>query len=271
MRFKWLYFLASFVFLAVSCKKDPDIVPPPVSESGTINLNIRPYGGTIPAYLGTTLLHPGGRKMKIEVFKMLLHDIRLVKADNSTLQLKDFYLLNLASSAKTTHAQGWNIQSIVPTGEYKGLQFSVGVPVSLNHPPGPDPATYPDGHPLSLTEGMAWSWADGYRFIIVEGKIDSSASMNGINIDQPFLYHTGLDSMYRTLQFNTPAFAVNANAEKEFVLEMDMMRFFYTEGVDTFDILTHPYSHSTPYGSANYNVGLNITNRMTDAWYKVPF
>lgn len=50
----------------------------------------------------------------------------------------------------------------VPTGQYKGLKLTIGVPFDLNHN---DPTLAPS--PLNLTS-MFWTWQGGYKFIKID-------------------------------------------------------------------------------------------------------
>tara|TARA_B100000809_G_scaffold243770_1_gene269093 strand:+ start:4034 stop:5005 length:972 start_codon:yes stop_codon:yes gene_type:complete len=53
-----------------------------------------------------------------------------------------------------------------------GVNFNVGVPNALNHA---DITLQPTGHPLSYqSPSMHWGWASGYRFLVIEGKVDDN-------------------------------------------------------------------------------------------------
>ncbi len=83
----------------------------------------------------------------------------------------------------------------VPEGDYRGLQFTLGVPEQLNHE---DAAIAPS--PLNLTS-MWWNWQGGYKFLRVDLEDRTTASNSkGMNHgemnqahgnDGTFLIHLG--------------------------------------------------------------------------------
>jgi uncharacterized repeat protein (TIGR04052 family) len=65
------------------------------------------------------------------------------------------------------------VRGTVPSGEYTGVEVTVGVPFALNHQ---DPTVSPS--PLNST-AMFWNWQGGYKFI----KFDTSSS--GVSDQKP--------------------------------------------------------------------------------------
>ena len=62
-----------------------------------------------------------------------------------------------------------------------------------------DPTTFPTSHPLSSANAMYWSWASKYRFLKVDGRVNSGGT---IGVDDDFLvWHTGTNGLYRTAIF----------------------------------------------------------------------
>lgn len=60
----------------------------------------------------------------------------------------------------------------IPKGNYKGLQFTLGVPFNLNHS---DAALAPS--PLNLTS-LWWNWQGGYKFLRIDLKNESGTKTN---------------------------------------------------------------------------------------------
>ncbi|QRF90592.1 metallo-mystery pair system four-Cys motif protein [Alcaligenes faecalis] len=61
-----------------------------------------------------------------------------------------------------TRPTNTSITGTLPTGQYRGLSFTVGVPGALNHT-----STELEGSPLDLAS-MGWSWQAGRKFMKVE-------------------------------------------------------------------------------------------------------
>ncbi|MFV0332976.1 MAG: MbnP family copper-binding protein [Tropicimonas sp.] len=66
------------------------------------------------------------------------------------------------SCTNGTPQMNTTLRGTLPDGEYKGLEFEIGVPFERNHL---DPALAPS--PLNLT-AMFWNWRGGYKFIKIE-------------------------------------------------------------------------------------------------------
>ena len=93
--------------------------------------------------------------------------------------------------------------------------------------------------------------------------------MDGVNIDQPLAYHTGLDELYRSKVYLDAdhAFTITEGNELQFVLEMDVNQI-----LDGISFLTENASHTTPAGSESFMISERIVNNLADkAFFKVPF
>jgi uncharacterized repeat protein (TIGR04052 family) len=108
-------------------------------------------------------------------FRMYLHDIALLtKGGEQTIALEQdgtfqsgiVAMLDFendsGSCSNGTAPTHTTIVGEVPTGEYTGLTFKIGVPEVQNHV---NPAQAPS--PLNV-EGMFWSWTTGYKFLRVD-------------------------------------------------------------------------------------------------------
>lgn len=72
------------------------------------------------------------------------------------------------------------------------VKFGVGVTTDLNDD---DPTLLPADNDLSpQTPSMHWNWNSGYRFIVIEGKVDTDADNV---VDTDFVYHIGMDDLFR--------------------------------------------------------------------------
>ena len=82
-----------------------------------------------------------------------------------------------------------------------GFTLAIGVDSSNNHM---DPAAFNADHALSANQANFghWGWNPGYKFIVMEGMIDSSFAMNG-TADYPFIYHLGFEEAYKPFEIAT--------------------------------------------------------------------
>lgn len=100
------------------------------------------------------------------------------------------------------------------------MYMSVGIDTTKNHD---DPTLYPETHPLGLKEpSMHWGWAGGYRFLVIEGKVDNSG--DGIP-ETDFEYHNLGDDLYKQTEINiTPA--IDKGGDISLNIEVDYARLF---------------------------------------------
>lgn len=257
--------IVSLIFVAVSC----DNSAPETTGTFEINFVVRPGGQSfVPGAAQTNLI---GQRYSLDVFKLYLSDLRLVRMDGTEEPLSDTELFDFVKEygGKTTHGEGAYRQYAVPPGNYKGLRFGIGVPQNRNHL---DPNQYADSHLLSTKQGMHWSTGSGYLFLKLEGSMDSTRSQKG-SLNHGFQYHTGLDTLYRTMDYTLDEhnFTVEANGELQFVFDLDINRLFYNS-TDTINMVTQNITHVTPVGSAAFQLSEKITNNLTgNALFKNPF
>ncbi|MFN0202641.1 MAG: MbnP family protein [Bacteroidia bacterium] len=121
-------------------------------------------------------------------------------------------LSNLTDLAKAT--QGISSSFDLEVGNYNALNLGIGVPKSLNKK---QPSDFSSKSPLSET-GEYWKSWDSYIFTKTEGVMDTTKTGKG---DLPFSYHTGIDEMFRTINFPA-SFTINENQSTELVLELDV-------------------------------------------------
>lgn len=249
-------------------------------DAGTFEINFTPVMGGQTFEVGFPYENVLGRSYQIDMFRMYVADITLVKEDGSEVVLSEIELFDVANGgeterrAGTAHGTGaYKIFEGVEAGNYRGVKFGIGVPDRLNT----EPADYASDHPLSVGNSMYWSWRTGYKFMAIEGKIDSSQANDGAVRDHALIYHTGKDSVnspnsiYRTVSYleSDHAFTIEQGKELQFVIEMDINRMFYTAS-DTIDMVENNTSHSVP--GEQFDLAKKITDNLIDGGlYKVPF
>ncbi len=187
-----------------------------------------------------------GRKFNLSDFRYYISNIVLIKDDGTELPLTDKVLLVNPSE------QDYDLGS-VPTGEYKGFKFMIGLDSLTNHA---DPTTHAATSPLSIqSPPIHWSWNSGYIFFKVEGMVDSTAA-GGQNPNKEFFYHIGLDALKRNIDFSTSAFSVSADEttmENEIALELDLL-----EVLDGVNMLTEYETHT-------FN-NMGLATKIADNW-----
>ncbi|WP_437314134.1 MbnP family copper-binding protein [Sorangium sp. So ce385] len=140
---------------------------------------------------GTYAVGAAATDVKLNDFRLYIHDVRLHRADGEKVpltleqdgkwQLENLVLLDFedksGSCANGTQETNGRVLGTVPAGDYDGLSFKLGVPFERNHG---DASVAPS--PLNLT-GLFWSWNHGYKFLRID-----SVSEQGEN---PFIIHVG--------------------------------------------------------------------------------
>lgn len=122
----------------------------------------------------------------------------------------------------------------VPEGTFSSYQFSFGLDRVQN---ASVPGSFEASHPLSVESGLYWDMLK-YRFLVVEGNIDNSATKNQTPAS-PFSMHLGSDTLYQSVSV-----AGIPKAGSKLTIELDMDKLFVLDG-DPFQI-TNFSIHSEP-------------------------
>lgn len=124
-----------------------------------------------------------GTKVRIDRLQYYLAELN-VTGDAAT-EFTDKILL--IDAATVNYDLGTSI-----VGHAHMLRFSVGVPSGLNT--GTDPATYEEDNPLyPQIPSMDWGWQNGYKFLVLEGQVDSDGDDV---VDSTLEIHLGKDEYY---------------------------------------------------------------------------
>lgn len=144
-----------------------------------------------------------------------------------------------------------DIGTIPNVGNSAGLKFSIGVDDVVNHT---DPSTYPATSPLSSSssEFEHWSWNSGYRFVVLEGEIDTNGDGT---LDDFFEFHLGTDDFYTVIDLNQTGEII---AGQDFTTNVRVDYSMFFDGIDLAnDYVTHT------------NDNINLANAVKDNFSKV--
>lgn len=189
---KYLIISLSFLTLTIlACKKEQPKTETPVS-TGTLEVKFTAETAEGEFILGEPFsIGQNNRKAVVDEFKHYISSLVAVKENGETVSIQDVGLVDFAQSNKTSHGDGITFSMKLPVGKYKGIRFRVGLDSLTNHS---DPAKYAENHSLSTFKNMHWTWKSGYKFTVLEGKVDASAT-GGQQPTTAFSYHTGTDEL----------------------------------------------------------------------------
>ncbi len=158
-----------------------------------------------------------------------------IPQSGNPVKLSDLELFDLKKTNRTAFT------FTLPAGQYKGLQFSVGLDSNQNYS---DPTGFAQSHPLSAFAGMYWTWATQYRFVLVEGRANTTGN-TGSNNDRAFSYHPGGNHLYVKDHIINHNFTVNEGGTTNLRLTTDVAQWFNASG-GTIDPFVEFAAHDAP-------------------------
>jgi hypothetical protein len=188
MRTIYLFFVVLLLCTACNTKNDP--TPDEEVPTGVLLLHLHHYiDQTEVGSYNTVYTTSGGRKIMLTKSQIYLSDFKLVKYDGSTYSVKGKKILKVQESAVYELGE-------VPVGNYKSIRFRVGLNPNVN---ASTPSLSSTG---ILNKPDMWFGAtaqpDGYVFMDISGKIDTTTAANGLLADmQDFQYRIGTNAQYK--------------------------------------------------------------------------
>ena len=160
-------------FLVVSCG----------TQKKNVSLEVQLNYDNIPHLVGDEIFK-GDTAVQFDLFHLYLNNLTL-----GNTVAEEVLFINAMDSSSLNY-------TISLPRKVSMLSFGLGLDTVQNSM---DPTTFPTSHPLSSANAMYWSWASKYRFVKVDGRVNSIGS---IGVDDDFLvWHTGTNSLYRTILF----------------------------------------------------------------------
>lgn len=257
-RFNWfnLVAIACMTLFLHSCEKDLPIPPPETEDTeGFMELifDAQMNGAPVEGY--TIFENVNGQRATIESFKFYLGEFSLKNEKNEDVKLKDIAFFDLLNGKNTLRIK-------LPKGNYRHLKFYAGVPDELNGTNNPNfsASIYGHDHPLSIFNGMYWTWATGYIFLKIEGKIDTSAAQNQTPLSNYF-YHIGLQEFYTLKEFPAATFEIKPGMTTKVHISMEYNDFFRNEN-ETINMAEQSFTHTTDNIQLAQKIFSNFVNSM---------
>lgn len=235
---KCSFYIAAFAIIAfASCKKD-NSSPYDSSVKADLSVEFDNIAGSSDLQLNTgSYTNSSGENFTVTKLKYYVSNFILTNMDGTVYTVPQdscYFLVDEAD--EDTHEPVLHI----PEGEYKTLQFTIGVD-SLRNTMDVDERTG-SLDPLGAGADMYWGWNSGYIFFKMEGTSPASASGE-------FMYHIGGFGGYSSATVNNIKIVtidlsqrgmpqVLSGKEPNIHLMVDVTKMF--SGVNTVSIATHP-------------------------------
>lgn len=170
-----------------SCKKDDHDDDHSHEGTGHLHVYFQNKMGSMDLMYGHTHELADGRKYNFSAVQYYVSNLRLKKDDGSDYNVEGIYEISIGDNLLELDLED------IPAGHYHGIKFNVGIDSVTNHG---DPSVYAAGHPLaSQNPSMHWSWNSGYRFLLLEGEVDTLATPSSSSPEYgTFALHLGGDA-----------------------------------------------------------------------------
>ncbi|HRK28055.1 MAG TPA: hypothetical protein PK239_12310 [Chitinophagales bacterium] len=208
-----------------------------------LTFKVKPLVNGQPFQLNQAYLSPQNQRFMYEKFTFYLSHVTLVAPDGTEQPVSEVMWYDLSNPE--------TVKLKVPDGNYTTLKFSIGLDSIMN---ASDPATFAEGHPLSYSQNNYWSWATKYIFAKLEGRCDNNP--NSAEWETAFLYHLGLDTLYRqTSVARTVSLTQDNLTNIELTLNVE-------EIFNNLDIVANKTTHSTN----NLPLAIQVTDNFLAAF-----
>ncbi len=223
MKSKLFLILGVSVLFACSCDTDP--------EPGSLKLNFEMVQDGEPIALNEEFVNENVPTVRVELLKFYLSNVQIQNdAALTDVEVVDF------KEGRTSLTF-----SDLEAGTYPGLTFDVGLNPDQN---GSNPVDFAIGHPLSASWGMYWSWAQKYRFVILEGRGASDGVIDGSSTDFIIAFHPGMDGWNQLVELNK-GFTIQEGKTSTVTIQIDVDDVFNGPAGEM-DLNVDHVSHTTP-------------------------
>jgi len=230
------------------CSKNENPTPPvPGPDSTTIQMDFSFVYGNQDFVLNQVYNYPNGYNVKYDNVLVYISNVFFIDDQGNKTKGPEIILADKAIDSNA-------VEFKIPEGNYTQIEYSIGVPTELNGTDNPDfnAALYSSDHPLSLNNGMYWAWNSGYRFVRVDGRVNSNPMLDD-EYDVLLSIHTGKEYSFRT---KTEDYIINKSDNQPVSLIMTFnVEGFLNNPNDVIDIAVDNQSHGT---------NADLANRMMD-------
>lgn len=193
---KNLLMLAALALVAVGCKKDKDEepTPTPAPTTGVFKISLGFHWGEPDFNLDDTYTDGAGHTIKFSAVKFYLSETHVENAGSIVGDFHNSFIL-----ADASNEQVYTVGNLT-AGSFDNLAITVGLDSEVNHAD-PTLAAAPLNDP-----SMHWSWnpAAGYKFLVLEGRVDGNGDNVIDDTDPAFEYHCATDACMRTASIPMP-------------------------------------------------------------------
>ncbi|MBK8339512.1 MAG: hypothetical protein IPK99_05635 [Flavobacteriales bacterium] len=237
MNSKSLALMAVLTAIVPGCKKD-DPAPPsggnPAPTTANVELEIEFFNGANPYALTDVLTDSAGNEVRFDKLRFFISNAHLFDdAMNEIAHFEDAYILADASNASVTYDLG-----TVPAGHVHELGMFIGLDSTTNHT---DPTTFTEAPLNDATMHWFWNPALGYKFMELNGYVDS----NGDNVvdatDALVEYHIATDDLLGEAEFELHQ-DVAGGTTLTIAIHVDLAHL-----AAQIDLGTNPQSHTTDF------------------------
>lgn len=172
-----------------ACKKDSEEpAPPTVSTTANVSLEFRFVNGENGYTLDTLLADSLGHAIKVSSAKFYVSAIHAENDDDVIVgDWDDAFLLVDASATTNT----FSIGTMSAPAHIHQFHFDIGLDSTTNHA---DP-TLAEAPLNDATMHWAWNTAAGYKFLLLEGRVDDDGDGVVDGSDPEFVYHCATDAL----------------------------------------------------------------------------
>ncbi|TGL08350.1 metallo-mystery pair system four-Cys motif protein [Leptospira bouyouniensis] len=153
------------------------------SAPQTVNLNFEALANGQNLTTGSNIT-ANARTVQFRDFRLFVSEVKMVRADGTTAdvtlttdnvwQANGVALIDFETTQTTE--KNLKVTGSAPAGAYTGIQYTVGVPESLNHL---DRTTQVS--PLNIGP-MYWAWTSGYKHSKIEFSFDSGTTWTNLHV-----------------------------------------------------------------------------------------
>lgn len=226
-----LFFCSVIIF---SCKKEkPVVTPQEPGPTGSMNISFRNMVGTDSLVLNTqNYVNLNGDTFSVDVYNYYISNLKLIRTNNTAKAISESYYL-----IKANDPSSWNVVlAKIPQGEYKAIEFLIGVDSTRN-------VSGAQTGALDPAHNMFWSWSSGYIMTKLEGSSPQAPSGS-------FGYHVsgfyGVNSVLKNVHLDFPINAqVGDGTTSTLTIKNDLQEWFQNPSLIKLGVLYSVHAAGT--------------------------